>query len=377
MRRVPSTALKATGATIMPNPQFTKPWHGVPREQIKWNPSIIEDACIGCGTCVTGCSRLVYRFDFERKKPMVVDPLNCMVGCTTCANTCPAHAITFPPIETVLALEGLALVRHAVEDDLFARRDVLGAALSIPHPDRIVTLVVTETQLVGTDVLRIKLKPVKPGECFCEFTPGQYVELWQPDAPFMSRAYSIANAPDGDGSVELHIRRVEGGRFTDWAFSQMKVGDRVRARGPLGHFTMRSLPETPLLFVAGGTGFAPILALLRQQVRFNPQRDMVLVWGMKQAQDFYALQEILALRDQAPHLRVTLAAESGEPPLEACERLSFIRGTAVDVLAQNRPMLADRDIYAAGPSVMLRALVRDLDRWGVPKERVHLDSFSV
>jgi len=69
----------------MPNPQFTKPWHGVPRDAIHWNPTIIEDACIGCGTCVTGCSRLVYRFDFDRKKPVVVDALNCMVGCTTCA----------------------------------------------------------------------------------------------------------------------------------------------------------------------------------------------------------------------------------------------------------------------------------------------------
>ena len=55
----------------MPNPQFTKPWHGVPRDQIQWNPSIIEEACIGCGTCVTGCSRLVYRFDFDRKGPVV------------------------------------------------------------------------------------------------------------------------------------------------------------------------------------------------------------------------------------------------------------------------------------------------------------------
>ena len=157
----------------------------------------------------------------------------------------------------------------------------------------------------------------------------------------------------------------------------MNVGDRVRARGPLGQFTMRSLPETPLLFVAGGTGFAPILALLRQQIRFNPRRDMVLVWRMKQAQDFYAIQEILALRDQAPQLRITLAAELGASPVEAGQRLSFTRGTVVDVLAQNRPMLADRDIYTAGPSVMLRTLVRDLDRWGVPKERVHLDSFSV
>jgi CDP-4-dehydro-6-deoxyglucose reductase len=361
----------------MPNPQFTKPWHGVPREQIHWNPSILEDACIGCGTCVTGCSRLVYRFDFERKKPVVVDPLNCMVGCTTCANTCPAHAITFPSIETVLALEGLAPVRHAVEDDLLARRDILAASASIPHPDRIVTLAVAEAERVGTDVLRIKLAPIKPGECFCEFTPGQYVELWEPNSSFMSRAYSIANTPDGTGSLELHIRRVEGGRFTEWAFTKMQVGDRVRARGPLGQFTMRSLPDTPLLFVAGGTGFAPIFALLRQQVRFNAERDMILVWGMKKSQEFYAVPELLALHEQAPRLRITLAAESGDPPAKTDERLSFVSGTAVYVLAQNQSQIVQRDIYAAGPSVMLRALVHNLDRWGIAKERVHLDSFSV
>ena len=261
----------------MPNPQFTKPWHGVPRDQIHWNPSIIEDACIGCGTCVTGCSRLVYRFDFDRKKPVVVDPMNCMVGCTTCANTCPAHAIAFPSIDTVLAMEGLGQVRHAVEDDLLARHDILMATESLPHPDRIITLAVAQIEHLGTDVLRVQFKPAQAGECFCEFTPGQYIELWQPESSHLSRSYSIANAPHGDGSITLHIRRVEGGRFTQWAFEAMKVGDTVQARGPLGGFTMRSKSDTPLLFMAGGTGLAPVLALLEQQSRFTPQRDMVLV----------------------------------------------------------------------------------------------------
>jgi CDP-4-dehydro-6-deoxyglucose reductase len=361
----------------MPNPQFTKPWHGVPREKIEWHPSVIEDACIGCGTCVTGCSRLVYRFDFERKKPVVADPLNCMVGCTTCANTCPANAIAFPPLESVLSLEGLAAVRHAIEDDLQARRDLLGSPLPIPHPDRIVTLAVSAAEHAGADVLRVQLTPIKPGECFCEFTPGQYVELWQPDASFMSRGYSIANIPDGRGTIELHVRRVEGGRFTDWAFAKMKVGDHLQARGPLGHFTMRSLPETPLLFLAGGTGFAPIFSLLRQQLRFHPERDMILIWGMKHVQDFYALDELLPLLEQAPQLRITLAAEAGEPSVQAGDRLTFFQGNVVDVLAPKSALLTARDIYAAGPPVMLRTLVHDLDRWGVSKDRVHVDSFSV
>ena len=361
----------------MPNPQFTKPWHGVPREQIHWNPNILEDACIGCGTCVTGCSRLVYRFDFERKKPVVVDPLNCMVGCTTCANTCPAHAIGFPPIESVLALEGLALVRHAVEDDLLARHDLLAASASIPHPDRIVTLAVTAIERPIPDVLKVVLAPVTAGECFCEFTPGQYIELWQPDSTHLSRSYSIASAPRGDGSLVLHIRRVEGGRFTQWAFDGMKVGDKLQARGPLGGFTMRSPAELPLLFVAGGTGLAPVFALLEQQAQFAPRREMVLLWGMRRVADFYALEEIHKLLAQAPGLRVVLVAEQLDSAAPAAERISFEQGTVQDVLARQPDLLAGRDLYVAGPAAMLRRLAHALSASGVDSRRVHMDSFGI
>ncbi|MEX1993483.1 MAG: FAD-binding oxidoreductase [Steroidobacteraceae bacterium] len=361
----------------MPNPQFTKPWHGVPREQIHWHPTIDEDACIGCGTCVTGCSRLVYRFDFDRKKPVVIDPLNCMVGCTTCANTCPAHAITFPPIESVLSLEALAPVRHAIEDDLLARHDILAALVPIPYPDRIVMLQVAAIDRTGTDLLRVQLVPVVPGECFCEFTPGQYLELWQPESSYLSRAYSVANVPQVDGSIELHIRRVEGGRFSSWAFTEMQPGDRVKARGPLGAFTMRSRPEVPLLFVAGGTGIAPVLALLRQQVRSDAQRNMVLVWGMSDTKDFYALDAVLPLLEQAPRLRVVLTAESGAPLPATHARITSLSGNVLDALTQEQAMFASRDVYAAGPSPMLRVLGRQLDRWGIARERIHMDSFSV
>lgn len=361
----------------MPDPKFNKPWHGVPREKIEWNPAVIEDVCIGCGTCVSGCSRLVYRFDFERKKAVVVDPLNCMVGCTTCANTCPVHAIAFPPIESVLALQGSEGVRHAVEDDLLARRDVLAASAALPHPDRIVRLRVAEKIHLNDDVLRLRLQPVIAGECFCEFVPGQYLELWQPDSPFMSRAYSIANAPQGDGSVELHVRRVEGGRFSAWAFANMQVGDTLTARGPLGAFTLRSAPQVPLLLVAGGTGFAPILALLRQQARSQPQRDIVLIWGAKQAQDFYALDTLFALLQTLPRLRIVLAADQGAVALTLPERVSFASGSVIDVLNADTTQIDARDVYAAGPPAMLRALGHQLDRWQVARERVHVDSFGI
>jgi len=91
---------------------FTKPWHGINREEISWNPAVDEELCIGCGLCITGCGRMVYRFDYERNKPVVTVPLNCMVGCVTCANTCPQHAISFPPLSYV---HRLIKERHLVK----------------------------------------------------------------------------------------------------------------------------------------------------------------------------------------------------------------------------------------------------------------------
>jgi NAD-dependent dihydropyrimidine dehydrogenase PreA subunit len=71
-------------------------WHGIPRGEIDWYPTVIEDRCVGCGLCTTSCGRGVYAFDYERNVPVVVNPVMCMVGCTTCATLCTRDAIEFP-----------------------------------------------------------------------------------------------------------------------------------------------------------------------------------------------------------------------------------------------------------------------------------------
>ena len=83
----------------MPEPKFTQPWHGVPRDEINWYPIVDDRLCIGCGLCVTGCGRSVFAYDYERGKAVAVEPLHCMVGCVTCANVCPEGAISFPPLQ--------------------------------------------------------------------------------------------------------------------------------------------------------------------------------------------------------------------------------------------------------------------------------------
>ena len=81
------------------DPKFTK-FHGVDRKKIQWNPNIDESKCLGCGMCATSCTRGVYKFDYKNRKSKVVNPLNCMVACQTCANLCPAGAISFAVNET-------------------------------------------------------------------------------------------------------------------------------------------------------------------------------------------------------------------------------------------------------------------------------------
>ena len=80
-------------------------WHGIPREEIQWFPTINESVCIGCKLCFVSCGRNVFDFDFERKKAVVKNPYYCMVGCSTCATICPSQAISFPQREYVQKIE--------------------------------------------------------------------------------------------------------------------------------------------------------------------------------------------------------------------------------------------------------------------------------
>jgi CDP-4-dehydro-6-deoxyglucose reductase len=360
----------------MPDPRFTKPWHGVPREQIPWHPTIDVDACIGCGTCVTGCSRLVYRFDYEHNKPVVADPLNCMVGCTTCANTCPTHAISFPPLEQVLALGREAEVHHAIEDDLSTRREQLEWHELVPHPERRIRLTVERVEDAGPRTRILALAPVGEEDALCQFMPGQYLLLEIPDSGWLARAYSIGNPPRPDGRVELQVRHAADGRFSQWLFERLQGGDTLLARGPAGAFTMRTPRAVPLVFVAGGTGFAPIKAMIESQLALQQDRKMALVWGNSTVADFYELDAIAAWLERDPNLRVVLAVEDPGAGLVAPERAHVVDGRVTEGVGA-LGVLDGCDAYVAGPGTMIIPAVAALERAGIDRDRMVVDSFGV
>jgi len=360
----------------MSDPRFARPWHGVPREAIDWHPAVDEDACIGCGTCVTGCNRLVYRFDYDRKKAVVVDPLNCMIGCVTCMNTCPTHAISFPPLDTVVTLESRADVHHAIEDDLLARREQLAWSETLPDPDRIVSLVVEKIESPNADTRIVTLAPKAEEDCLCQFVAGQYLELFAPDRHWMSRAYSIGNAPHADGRIELQLRRAPGGRFTTWAFESLAVGQVLRARGPLGRFTVRSPLERPLLFIAGGSGIAPVGAMIEQQLALAPERDIALFWGVAHPRDFYQLERIAAWRRSDPALSCTLAAVELAPDFAPPAGCALFHGRVDEAVRKSDRVLASRDAYVAGPPAMMRPVMKALAERGIAREQTYSDAYQ-
>jgi len=211
----------------------------------------------------------------------------------------------------------------------------------------------------------------------CEFTPGQYLEVWVPGTDWMSRAYSIGNAPRPEGEVELQIRRMEGGRLSSWAFDQADVGDVVTARGPLGAFTMRSGPDRPLVFVGRGTGFAPLKALIEQQLAMFPEREMHLFWGATTSADFYDLDAIAAWLGADPNLRITLVARSFDAGFIAPAGARQELGRVSDAIVASVLDLSGYDAYVAGPRITVRDCIAALEARGIATDRIHADSYGV
>lgn len=107
----------------MSNNGKVMPWHGIVRDQIDWYPTVVEDRCIGCGMCTTSCGRGVYGFDYERNVPVVVNPIMCMVGCTTCATICTRDAIEFPSTGFIRQLVRDQKLLRQSKDTLKANRE--------------------------------------------------------------------------------------------------------------------------------------------------------------------------------------------------------------------------------------------------------------
>ena len=300
-----------------------------------------------------------------------------MVGCTTCGNLCPTQAISFPDPSAVQKALARPEVHQQVEDKLLARAGELAFAEILPHKDRMVHLRIERIVPYGERIRVFTLRGVElPEDCMCQFAAGDYLEVWVPNTKWLSRAYSIGNAPREDGRLEIQLHHVPGGRFSRWAFEEAKIGDQLMARGPIANFRLRSALETPLLFVARGTGFAPVKAMIEQLLQLDPNRKIHLFWGVTDTRDFYELDLIESWMKDKPNFQCTLAARTIQSEFNAPSGARISEGTVYGALEHASVNLDAHDVYMAGPTKTMHESLRVLAKLGVSRDRILVDSYG-
>ena len=239
----------------------------------------------------------------------------------------------------------------------------ISAARDIPV--KILPCRVQSMELAAPDVMVLKLK--LPTNERMQFLAGQYVEFLLADNK--RRAFSLANAAHADDLLEIHVRRVAGGNFTEHVFTQMKLKDILRIEGPLGTFFLREDSKKPIILVAGGTGFAPIKGLIEHALHIGIQRPMKLYWGAKDRAGLYMQQlaERWATENGIPFVPVL-----SEPDADWPGRAGLVHEAA---LADHADMSAFQ-AYVCGAPVMCAAALKDFTAKGLPKDEFFADVFS-
>jgi CDP-4-dehydro-6-deoxyglucose reductase, E3 len=202
-----------------------------------------------------------------------------------------------------------------------------------------------------------------------QYLAGQYLVFLLRDG--RRRAFSIANAPEHDERLELHIRYVRDGDFTHYVFNELKVRDILRIEAPLGNFYLRH-HDFPIIFVAGGTGLAPIKAMIEQAIIEQLKRPMLLYWGVQSKRDFYQLDLIESWLKESPYLQFIPVLS--EP--NAADNWQGRVGWVHEAVLADVPDLAAYEVYASGPPIMVATTQAEFTARGLPVEQFFSDPFE-
>jgi NAD(P)H-flavin reductase/hemoglobin-like flavoprotein len=200
------------------------------------------------------------------------------------------------------------------------------------------------------------------------FRAGQYVSVESSHQPRMWRTYSMANAPRPDGTMEFHVRAVGAGWVSSVLVHRLKPGDMVRLAAPMGSMTLDPTSRRDIVFATGGTGLAPVKALLDELSRYNRTRFVYLFRGGRHREDFYDRTHLDQLRQRYPWLTIVRSV-SGDPDYDG------ERGTIPEVVARHGPW-HHHDFYVSGSAPMVDATLRRLAEMQVPSTRIKYDAFT-
>ena len=223
---------------------------------------------------------------------------------------------------------------------------------------------VVELEKVTHDVVRLRLEC--DGDAL-SFKAGQYARLTFDGQP--SRPYSMATRPDEAG-LEFHIRHVPNGRASGYAAERLRVGHELSVEGPFGSACLRENHTGTILAAAGGTGYAPIRSIVRTALERDPERHVVLYFGVRDECDVYGERELRQIAARHPNVEVNFVLS--EPASATHRRTGFVH----QVIESDRHDLSGACVYAAGPPPMVKGVTATALRRGVDADAVYADPFT-
>ncbi|HBW60984.1 MAG TPA: CDP-6-deoxy-delta-3,4-glucoseen reductase [Comamonas kerstersii] len=257
----------------------------------------------------------------------------------------------------------------ATSDVVLESRQVTGANA---FPIKKMPVRVNALEKLSHDVMRVQLQ--LPAHTAFQFHAGQYLEFILRDGS--RRAYSMATPPHvaaNTPAIELHIRHMPGGKFTDHVFGAMKEKEILRAEGPFGSFFLREDSDKPMVFLASGTGFAPIKALLEHMQHKVMTRPVSLYWGGRRPEDLYMDAWLKELSTSMPNLSYVPVISDALPEDHWIGRTGYVHQAVLDDFAD----LSGHEVYACGAPVVVDAARSSYtSQRGLPEECFFADAFT-
>jgi NAD(P)H-flavin reductase/hemoglobin-like flavoprotein len=216
----------------------------------------------------------------------------------------------------------------------------------------------------GPDIAVFTVRPFQP----LDYRAGQYLSVETAYQPRLWRVYSPANAPRKDGTIDFHVRALGSGWVSSALVRRLQVGNVIRLAAPMGSMTLDRKSTRDAVCIAGGTGLAPIKALVEEMTRFNRTRWVHLFFGARTREDLYDLAELNKLAARYPWLSVVPAVT---------DDVTFAGevGTVAEVVARYGPW-EQHDFFVSGSAPMVKATLRKLSEMKVPPVRVKYDAFG-
>lgn len=297
-------------------------------------------------------------------------PYSCRSGtCTSCMATIVRGEHHYPQgAPSALTADddaaGRALLCQAVP---LSNLEIDVAEFEGAQPPRILAARVTGLALLSHDVMQIEL--TLPAGQQLQHAAGQYVDIILRDG--RRRSFSLANSPHRSDSLVLHVRRVPGGHFTSLVFDDLKPKALLRLEAPLGTFCLREDSSRPAIFVAGGTGMAPVHSLLEHAVQIGWPHAKHLFWGVRAKRDIYL--------DNAPQrwqtqLGIGYTVVLSEP--NVADQWQGAQGFVHEQVLAHYPDLSGFDVYLSGPPPLIDAARARFCAAGLPSDRLFFDSFE-